>query len=91
MTNLIFSSRVDSWFRVELPLELCERLFLQPGDKVRLRYTTKGAILTKAKPCCSLCGSESRLRPFGQWFLCERCVSWVISTELKSEKKSRPE
>ena len=85
MISLLYSSRLDKLCRVKLPQELCQRLSLHPGDELRLRYSSKGIFLTRAKACCGLCGGETRLRSVGRWFLCERCIDQVKATPGKQK------
>lgn len=75
-TNII-ESRLTSKYGITLPLSIRGRLNLAPMDKIKFEIREDGILLTKASPCCRICGKSEKISKIGNYFLCEDCVKKV--------------
>ncbi|MBC8546956.1 AbrB/MazE/SpoVT family DNA-binding domain-containing protein [Clostridiaceae bacterium NSJ-31] len=68
---------VDELGRVVLPKELRHALDLREKMKLSIRREGDEIVLSKARPCCKLCGSEQELTEVGYNSLCAACIERI--------------
>ena len=74
---------VDNLGRIVLPIELRRTFHIEVGDPVELFVQGDKIILRRYQPGCIFCGKENNLRTFGDYKVCESCVSALQNKEEK--------
>ncbi len=66
--------RIDELGRIVLPKDIRDANGWEPKDRIYLRVTNEGLLLSKVKPFCCVCGGKDNLITFDDQHLCSECL-----------------
>lgn len=78
MSNLLqktgITRPVDNIGRITLPKELRTSMGIRADDRMEVMVAGESIVLTKAVPCCVICGSSSNLIEVDDVNVCRPCA-----------------
>ncbi len=66
--------KIDNLGRIVIPMDFRKALEIQDWDELYLSLEGSTVQIRKAHQQCTFCGSEEKLSPFHDKFICEKCL-----------------
>ena len=67
--------RVDELGRIVLPMEIRNKLEINPKDPIEIYVESDKIILKKHTPCCIICGDEKDNVTYKEKRFCKKCIA----------------
>jgi len=65
--------KIDSTGRVVMPVDFREQLGWKLGDEVEINILGNEILVKAYRPGCYMCGSQTDLRPYRGFQMCQNC------------------